>query len=113
MMIQIVLSTLILLASLTDARADQRGIASFYHEPQKVACGGRFDPHAMTVAHRELPCGTKIKITNTRNGRSAIATVNDRGPFVRGRICDVSLAMAKVLGFVAAGKTPVSIKVLH
>ena len=75
------------------------GGASFYH-----ARGG------MTCAHRSLPFGTRIRVTNLRNNHSAILVVNDRGPFIRGRIVDVSVSAANVLGFRQAGVTQVRIE---
>lgn len=57
------------------------------------------DPKTLTAAHRTLPFGTKVKVTNNSNGRSVVVTINDRGPFVRGRIIDLSPAAARVLGF--------------
>jgi rare lipoprotein A len=88
----------------------QTGKASFYGEPQAVACGGRFNPNAMTAAHRTLPCGSKVRVTNQRNGRTVVVTINDRGPFVRGRIIDVSLAAARKLGMTGAGVVPAKVE---
>lgn len=86
------------------------GKASYYWQPQKVACGGRFNPQAFTAAHRTLPCGTKVRVTNKRNGRSVVVTINDRGPFIKGRVIDVSLAAAKVLQMTKAGVVPVTVE---
>jgi rare lipoprotein A len=86
------------------------GSASYYWQGQRVACGGKFNPNAMTAAHRTYPCGTKVRVTNKRNGRSVVVTINDRGPFVKGRIIDVSFAAAKVLGMIKAGVVPVSVQ---
>ena len=87
----------------------EQGMASFYWEPQAVACGGRFNPSAMTAAHKTLPCGTKVRVTNSRNGKSVVVTINDRGPFVKGRIIDLSKAAASEIGMVSSGVAPVSI----
>jgi rare lipoprotein A len=57
------------------------------------------NPQALTAAHRTLPFGTKVKVTNKHNGHSVVVTINDRGPFVRGRVIDVTPAAARVLGF--------------
>jgi rare lipoprotein A len=57
------------------------------------------NPHALTAAHRTFPFGTKVKVTNKHNGRSVVVTINDRGPFVRGRVIDVTPAAALILGF--------------
>lgn len=86
-----------------------QGIASYYWQEQRVACGGRFNKNAMTAAHRSLPCGTKVRVTNKRNCRSVVVTINDRGPFVKGRVIDVSLAAARQLGMTKAGLAPVTV----
>ena len=86
----------------------QSGVASMYSEPQAIACGGgRFNPKAMTAAHKTLPCGTKVKVTNLRNGRSVIVTINDRGPYVKGRIIDLSRASAAAIGFSGLAKVKI------
>lgn len=95
------------------ARADtSTGVASFYWQGQKTASGERFNPGAMTAAHRTLPFGTKVRVTNLRNGRSVVVRINDRGPFVRGRVIDVSKAAASELGFTGNGITRVSMAVV-
>jgi rare lipoprotein A len=71
-----------------------------------------FNPSAMTAAHRSLPFGTKVRVTNRRNGRSVIVTINDRGPFVRGRVIDLSSGAAGVIGMRSSGVAPVSLQVL-
>ncbi len=68
-----------------------------------TASGERFDPAALTMAHRQLPFGTRVRITNPENGRSVVVRVNDRGPFVGERVADVSHAAARELGFVKKG----------
>lgn len=91
------------------------GIASFYaHEfaGRKTASGEVFDPELLTAAHRFLPLGTEIRVTNLDNGRSATAIVNDRGPYARGRVLDASLGLARKLGFVRAGTARVRIDIL-
>jgi 3D (Asp-Asp-Asp) domain-containing protein len=81
-------------------------IASWYgsefHE-RPTASGQRFDMHKNTLAHRTLPLGTKVRLINLKNGKSAEGVVNDRGPFIKGRDVDVSYALAKQLGFVRKG----------
>jgi rare lipoprotein A len=91
------------------ARADS-GVASVYstESGSRTASGARLDPSAMTAAHRSLPFGSRIRVTNRRNGRSVVVTVNDRGPFVRGRIIDVTPAAARALGF--SGLTQVTVE---
>ena len=64
----------------------------------------------MTAAHRSLPFGSKVRVTNQRNGRSVVVRINDRGPFVRGRVIDVSRAAAHKLGFVSAGHTKICLE---
>ena len=88
----------------------ESGYASYYWQPQAVACGGRFNPSALTAAHRTLPCGTKVKVTNTRNGKSTVVTINDRGPFVSGRIIDLSKAAAIQINMTGAGVAPVRVE---
>ena len=99
-------SALILAASSLPASA-QCGRASWYALTSRTASGERMNPSAMTAAHRCLPFGTKIKVTNRRNGRSVIVRINDRGPFVKGRMLDLSRAAARKLGFIRSGHTSV------
>jgi rare lipoprotein A len=89
--------------------ADQSGVASVYsHESGSgTASGQKLNTGAFTAAHRSLPFGTKVKVTNQRNGRSVVVTINDRGPFVRGRVIDVTPAAARELGF--SGLTQVTV----
>ncbi|MFN3854304.1 MAG: septal ring lytic transglycosylase RlpA family protein [Phreatobacter sp.] len=79
------------------------GLASWYQLPGRTACGQRHNPEAMTAAHRSLPCGATVKVTNLANGRSAVVTIVDRGPFTRGRIIDVSRGAARELGLIQRG----------
>lgn len=88
------------------------GIASYYWQGQKTASGARFNPSAMTAAHRTLPFGTRVLVTNRNNGRSVTVTINDRGPFIKGRIIDLSRGAAGVIGMHGSGLAPVSISVL-
>ena len=88
------------------------GYASWYDEPQMTASGERFDPHALTAAHRTLPFGTRVRVTNTRNGRSVIVRINDRGPYGHGRIIDLSKAAARKLDMLDAGVVPVQLEIL-
>jgi rare lipoprotein A len=93
----------------------EKGMASFYGrimEGHKTACGGTYVASEMTTAHRTLPCGTKLRITNTKNGKSVEVNVNDRGPTSRKRIVDVSLAAAEKLDFVKQGTTTVEVEVV-
>ncbi len=85
----------------------QCGRASWYALTSRTASGERMNPSAMTAAHRSLPFGTRLKVTNKHNGRSVVVRVNDRGPFVRGRVLDLSRAAARSLGFVSSGQASV------
>jgi rare lipoprotein A len=94
----------------------QRGMATFYGgelHGNRTASGERFDRRGMTAAHRTLPFGTRVRVTNTKNGRSVEVRINDRGPFgKRTRIIDVSEAAARRLGMIDAGVVPVIVEVL-
>ncbi len=98
---------LIAIALPDTADAAQCGRASWYALNSKTASGERMNPAAMTAAHRSLPFGSRIRVTNQQNGRSVVVRINDRGPFIRGRILDLSKAAAKELGFIRSGHTPV------
>jgi rare lipoprotein A len=89
-----------------------QGMASYYWQGQQTASGARFNPSAMTAAHRSLPFGTRVLVTNRNNGRSVTVTINDRGPFIKGRIIDLSKGAAGVIGMHQSGVAPVSIQVL-
>jgi rare lipoprotein A len=79
------------------------GVASYYWQRQRVASGGWFNPNAMTAAHKTLPFGTRVRVTHLGNGRSVVVRINDRGPFIRGRIIDLSRAAAGVIGMTGQG----------
>ena len=89
--------------------AAQTGKASYYKHGARTANGERFDPHGFTAAHRTLPFGTKVLVTNVKTGKSVIVRINDRGPFIKNRIIDVSYGAAKVLGMTGAGVATVKI----
>jgi rare lipoprotein A len=91
------------LGALQADAAENCGRASWYALSSKTASGERMNPAAMTAAHRSLPFGTKLKVTNTNNGRAVVVRINDRGPFIRGRVLDLSKAAAQQLDFVSAG----------
>ena len=76
------------------------------------ASGERFDPSGFTAAHRSLPFGSKVRVTNTSTGASVVVRINDRGPFSRGRLIDVSQAAARQLGLIGPGSGRVSLAVL-
>ncbi|MBZ9870962.1 septal ring lytic transglycosylase RlpA family protein [Mesorhizobium sp. BR1-1-9] len=89
------------------ASAAQCGRASWYALHSRTASGERMNPSAMTAAHRTLPFGTKLRVTNKNNGRSVVVRINDRGPFIRGRVLDLSKGAAGQLGFIGSGHTAV------
>ena len=88
-------------SNITPSAAGETGIASVYsHESgSATASGQKLKREALTAAHRTLPFGSKVKVTNKTNGRTVVVTINDRGPFSRGRVIDVTPAAARVLGF--------------
>ena len=98
--------------AISAGKHDLEGIASFYWQDQKTANGETFDKTAMTAAHRTLPFGAKVRVTNIVNGHTVVVRINDRGPFNAGRVIDVSDAAAGVLGFRARGLTPVRVEVV-
>ena len=100
---------LIGVSSATQADAAQTGKASYYKSGHRTASGERFNPNGYTAAHRSLPFGTRVLVTNLKTGQSVIVRVNDRGPFVKSRIIDVSYGAAKVLGMTGAGVATVKI----
>ena len=89
------------------------GIASFYSEGTKTASGEKFNPMELTAAHPTLPFGTKLRVTNQHTGRSVTVRVNDRGPYVPGRVVDVSYSAAQELGMVGRGVAPVKLDVVQ
>jgi rare lipoprotein A len=101
------LASCVMLGATVEIASAQCGRASWYALTSKTASGERMNPSAMTAAHRSLPFGSKIRVTNKRNGRAVVVRINDRGPFVRGRVVDLSKAAASSLGFVSSGHTPV------
>ncbi|MCP3960871.1 MAG: septal ring lytic transglycosylase RlpA family protein [bacterium] len=96
-------------------RDTTRGIASWYGEQfhgKPTASGEIYDMHGMTAAHRELPLGTVADVRNLENGRKVRVTINDRGPFVRGRVIDLSYGAAKELGMADVGLAKVEIRIV-
>jgi rare lipoprotein A (peptidoglycan hydrolase) len=88
------------------------GIASYYWQPQPVASGGRFNPDALTAAHKTLPFGTRVRVTHGSNGRSVEVVINDRGPYIAGRIIDLSRRAAQVIGMTDQGIARVNVAIL-
>lgn len=104
--LRIILGTALMAGLATPAAAQNVWHTSYYGAElsgRKTASGERFNPGGLTAAHRTLPFGTQLRLTNVRNGRSVVVRVNDRGPFVRGRMLDVSRGAAFALGFVGQG----------
>jgi len=92
-----------------------QGKASYYSGKwigRKTASGEIYQRSDMTAAHRSLPFGTKVLVSNLKNGRVAVVRINNRGPYIRGRIIDLSLAAAERLGMTKAGVVPVKVEVL-
>lgn len=87
-----------------------KGVASYYWQGRLTASGEVFDKRAMTAAHKTLPMGSRVRVTNLSNGRSAVVRINDRGPFVAGRVIDVSEGAADVLGMRQSGLAPVRVE---
>ncbi|MFL6798419.1 MAG: septal ring lytic transglycosylase RlpA family protein [Xanthobacteraceae bacterium] len=90
---------------------NQAGVASVYstESGSGTASGQKLNPHGLTAAHPSLPFGTKVRVTNKSNGRSVLVTINDRGPFVRGRVIDVTPAAAAKLGFSGLAQVTLSV----
>jgi len=95
------------------ARSSSYGVASFYNEDEWTASGEKFDTHALTAAHPTLPFGTRLRVTNVTNGRSVVVRINDRGPFVHGRVVDLSESAAESLGMVERGIAKVKLDVVQ
>ena len=90
-----------------EAKPIQSGGASWYgpgFHGRKTANGERFNAHALTAAHRSLPFGSRVRVTNARTGRSVVVRINDRGPFAGGRVIDLSKAAAQAVGISGVGR---------
>ena len=93
----------------------QKGVASYYADKfqgRKTASGKRFRQEALTGAHRTLPLGTKVRVTNLKNGKSVEVEINDRGPFIKGRIMDLSKRAARKIGMIRSGIAQVRVEVV-
>ncbi|HET7413288.1 MAG TPA: septal ring lytic transglycosylase RlpA family protein [Pararhizobium sp.] len=106
----IAIATVTLLGASTGLASAQCGGASWYALTSKTASGERMNPAAMTAAHRSLPFGAKVKVINQRNGKEVVVRINDRGPFIKGRVIDLSRAAAGKLGFINAGHTKICLE---
>lgn len=96
-------------------KVGSRGMASWYgpgFHGRRTANGERFNQNALTAAHRSLPFGTRVRVTNTRTGRSVVVRITDRGPFTRGRVIDLSAAAARIVGVMQSGVAPVTLEIL-
>ena len=112
----LLLLTLCLGTTIAGQNFTQTGKASFYaskFEGRMTASGEIFSNEKMTAAHKELAFGTKVKVTNLENQKSVVVTINDRGPFIKGRIIDLSQKAAKKLGFFQQGTVRVKIEVIN
>ena len=96
-----------------ETQVASNGVASFYTEGTKTANGEKFDTHELTAAHRTLPFGTRLRVTNVATGKTVTVRVNDRGPFIPGRVVDVSYAAAETLGMVDGGIAKVKLDVVQ
>ncbi len=99
------------MGSVVEAQPLQRGAASWYgpgFHGRKTANGERFNTNALTAAHRSLPFGTRLKVTNERTGRSVVVRINDRGPYAHGRIIDLSKASAQAIGVSGVARVALS-----
>ena len=96
-----------------DNKTPSHGVASFYTEGTKTASGEKFNTLDMTAAHPTLPFGTKLRVTNVASGQSVTVRVNDRGPYIRGRVVDVSYSAADALGMVGKGVAKVKLDVVQ
>jgi rare lipoprotein A len=103
-------------AATPPVKSVQHGKASWYsiktNGGTRTASGKKLCNHAPTAAHKTLPMGTKVRVTNQVNGKSEVVTITDRGPYIRGRIIDVTIGSAERLGFVKRGVVPVKVEVL-
>jgi rare lipoprotein A len=88
------------------------GMASWYAHGARTASGVRFNPNGLTAAHRTLPFGTKVLVRHRATGRTVQVTINDRGPFIRGRVIDLAKGAAQQLGIVGSGTAPVELQVV-
>lgn len=96
-----------------EVKTASHGVASYYTEGTKTASGEKFNTLEMTAAHPTLPFGTKLRVTNVASGRSVMVRVNDRGPYVQGRVVDVSYSAADALGMVGKGVAKVKLDVVE
>jgi rare lipoprotein A len=99
--------------STISSAAAQVGMASYYRHGKFTANGEKFNPQGLTAAHPTLPFGTKVRVINVRNGKAVVVRINDRGPFIRGRIIDLAFGAARVVGLSRAGVMKVRLEILN
>jgi len=112
--VRAILAAVLLLLAAAPGPAEE-GLASWYggkFQGRRTASGEIFDTHLLTAAHRSLPFGTRVRVTSLENGRSVEVRINDRGPFVAGRVIDLSLAAARAIGLAGRGVAAVRLEVL-
>lgn len=102
----------LVMGSMAEAKTTT-GLASYYKSGKTTANGERFKPMGMTAAHRTLPFGTKVVVTHLKTGKSVVVRINDRGPFIKGRVIDLSLGAAKVMGLLGSGVAKVRFEVMN
>ncbi|MDJ0732041.1 MAG: septal ring lytic transglycosylase RlpA family protein [Crocosphaera sp.] len=103
------------LASVRPVTSRRKGMASWYgpgFHGRLTANGERYNQNGLTAAHKSLPFGTQVRVTNLNNGRSVIVRINDRGPYIHGRVIDLSKGAASVIGLVSSGVAPVQLEIL-
>lgn len=103
------------LVSVSDSQAAGAGCggASWYALTSKTASGERMNAARLTAAHRSLKFGTKVQVTNKRNGKTVVVRINDRGPFIRGRVIDLSKAAASQIGMISSGHASICYRVVN
>lgn len=110
----LILSTLTSCSTWKVREVSQSGIASWYGQKfqgRTTASGEKFDMHQLTAAHPSLPFGTHVRVKNRNNGKSVRVRINDRGPFTKGRIIDLSFAAAEKIGMIQSGEAPVDLQI--
>ena len=115
MLLPIIFVGLVTVNTSVSAGKVQKGIASYYHDSlhgRKTASGEIYNKNKMSAAHKRLPLGSKVRVTRVQTGKSIVVRINDRGPFVKGRIIDLSRKAAKKLGMIRRGIVPVKVEVL-
>jgi rare lipoprotein A len=106
-------TALVITSQLAYASVRRTGIASWYKMGKVTANGERFNPNGLTAAHRYLPFGTRVRVTNLRNGRKVVVRINDRGPFIKGRIIDLAYGAARKIGLHRSGTARVRLEIIR